>query len=115
MVPFKYALGYATKYEHGLLMGGEGQGQRLRGVSDRSSCASMFLRLQSAAESGRKAHGEKHMQPREALCCLERPAMAGKSLSGGSRSSTMMEVSSLRPPCALSIAFISLWGASCSP
>ena len=63
---------------------------------------------------GAGPHGEKHMHALEAVACFVRPAMSGKSLPGGSRSSTMMEVSSFRPPCALSMALISLCGASCN-
>lgn len=62
----------------------------------------------------KSTHREKHMQPEEALP-PDLPAMAGKSGAppGGSRSSTMTLVSSLRPPCARCMADISLFGASC--
>lgn len=58
------------------------------------------------------------MQPPPPLDFLRllAPAIVGKSgpPSEGSRSTTMTEVSSFRPPCALWIIFISFPGASCS-
>ena len=62
---------------------------------------------------GYGTHAAQHMKPAEALLLLLVPAMLGKSLSGGSRSSTITDVSSLRPPCARWIAVISFSGASC--
>ncbi len=62
---------------------------------------------------GYGTHAAQHMKPAEALLLLLAPAMLGKSLSWGSRSSTITDVSSLRPPCARWIAVISFSGASC--
>ena len=60
------------------------------------------------------AHGEKH---RHAAACRDavfRPAMEGQVRPGGSRSSTMTDVSSFRPPCARRMASTSRSGASCA-
>jgi hypothetical protein len=58
--------------------------------------------MPAESAKGKRMYPEKHMQPprpprpRRLLALT----MEGKSRSGGSRSSTITEVSSFRPPCA---------------